>query len=39
VILGPSPNMRGIFFAYGPAFRKDGSTINWIKLVDEYQVQ
>ncbi len=29
--------MRGIFIASGPAF-KSGVIVDWIKLVDEYQI-
>ncbi len=29
--------MRGIFIASGPAFAQ-GKTVDWIKLVDEYQI-
>ena len=31
-------DMRGIFMARGPSFRSDGAIVNWIKLVDEYQI-
>ena len=34
---GRFPDMRTIFFASGPAFKK-GHSHTWIKLVDEYQV-
>ncbi len=31
------PDMRGVFWARGPSFKK-WKKVNWIKLVDEYQV-
>ncbi len=34
---GIYPDMRGIFIASGPAF-KSGVIVDWIKLVDEYQI-
>ena len=34
---GSYPEMRGIFWAIGPSFKK-GYRQPWIKLVDEYQV-
>ncbi len=34
---GIYPDMRGIFVASGPAF-KSGVIVDWIKLVDEYQI-
>ena len=34
---GPMPDMRTTFLLLGPSISK-GKAINWIKLVDEYQV-
>ncbi len=31
--------MRGIFVARGPRFAKGGKVVQWIKLVDQYQVR
>ncbi len=36
---GSSPDMRGIFVARGPRFAKGGKVVQWIKLVDQYQVR
>ena len=36
---GACPDMRAVFFARGPGFRNDGHRADWIKLVDEYQVE
>ncbi len=30
--------MRGVFVASGPDFRSDGAVVEWIKLVDQYQI-
>ena len=35
---GVKQDMRAIFIANGPKFKSDGSTVPWIKMVDEYQV-
>jgi hypothetical protein len=35
--MGAEPDMRGIFYAMGPAFKR-GHVHQWIKMVDEYQI-
>jgi len=36
-ILGSFPDMRAIFFANGPSFKK-GFVNPWIKMIDQYQI-